>query len=294
MLHSSSLVLILVLLLVTATAADDQSAKKTKSKPNRSELVRVVKAAFIATHDGWSSDEVVLQDKLNAKFVAHCRQEISNVDEFQCNWTLMNLRKAGKLSDIKSTKRRRDRHDEYFHAAEIAARHMYDKYKLTTDRVLCDPKHRKEFDKVAHAVTPDVSAYLLRKAALGLRKARRLRPELVIQIADWGKKIVTLPANKIIKDSKLVPQKSGIYIFRDPTGYLYIGESSNLRIRVSKHLDHSDRKSLAHHLWKKGADEITLELHIFDADSQAKSKTVRRAYESELIRSRKPRFNIAP
>jgi hypothetical protein len=37
-----------------------------------------------------------------------------------------------------------------------------------------------------------------------------------------------------------------------------------------------------------------VELHAFDPDSKARSLTVRRAYESELIRSRKPRLNIAP
>ena len=83
-------------------------------------------------------------------------------------------------------------------------------------------------------------------------------------------------------------------IFRDSTGYLYIGESSSLRHRVTQHLDHSDRKSLAHYLWEKGSRDITVELHVFAKDSPAKDKSRHRAYESELIKSRKPRFNIAP
>ena len=95
-------------------------------------------------------------------------------------------------------------------------------------------------------------------------------------------------------DAKLVPDKPGICILRDPTGYLYVGESSSLRFRVNHHLDHSDRKSLAHYLWSNGNQEITVELHVFPKDSPAKDKTKRRAYESELIRSRKPKFNLAP
>ena len=98
----------------------------------------------------------------------------------------------------------------------------------------------------------------------------------------------------IVKKPEIVPTRPGIYIFRDESGYLYIGESSNLRLRVEKHLDHSDRKSLAHYLWENGNKKITVELHAFDPESKAKDKTVRRAYESELIRSREPRFNITP
>jgi hypothetical protein len=59
-------------------------------------------------------------------------------------------------------------------------------------------------------------------------------------------------------------------------------------------LDHSDSRSLAHYLWKNGVDNVTVELHAFDPDSNARLKEMRRAYESEMIRSRKPRFNIAP
>ena len=95
-------------------------------------------------------------------------------------------------------------------------------------------------------------------------------------------------------DAKLVPDKPGICIFRDPTGYLYVGESSSLCFRGNNHLDHSNRKSFAHYLWSNGNKEITVELHIFPKDSPAKDKTKRRAYESELIRSRKPKFNLAP
>jgi predicted GIY-YIG superfamily endonuclease len=85
-----------------------------------------------------------------------------------------------------------------------------------------------------------------------------------------------------------------IYIFRDASGYLYIGESENLRARVTKHLDHSDRKSLARYLWQEGVGGVTVELHAFDPDSNARNKEMRRAYESELIHSRQPRLNIAP
>jgi len=273
------------------SSSDDQPKKRSTAEKRR--LAEVVNKAFRESHDGWSSDEVVLNDELNNKFIAACREQLPDAEEKDFNWTLLNLRKAGKL-DAKTTRRRNENHDEYLHAAEVAARYMHDKYAVTTDRVFSDPLLRAEFDKVAQAVAPEVSAYQLRKATLRLRKNRQLKPELIVRIADWGREIHTLPAEMIVKKPEIVPTRPGIYIFRDESGYLYIGESSNLRLRVEKHLDHSDRKSLAHYLWENGNKKITVELHAFDPESKAKDKTVRRAYESELIRSREPRFNITP
>lgn len=282
------------------TATKKPTEEQAKAEPTRKKrtpaetrrLKEVVNLAFAATHDGWSSDEVVLNGSLNESFTKHCKAKLPKFSTFEFNWTLLNLRKAGQLK-TKATKRRRDSHDDYAHAAEIAARHMEDKYRLNIDRVICDPAKRREFDAQASAMSPGTNPYLLRKAAFGLRKARQLRPELVNRVADWGKTVQTFPADKLIKDSKLIPSAPGVYIFRDQTGYLYIGESSQLRVRVAKHLDHSDRKSLAHYLWKHGTKGIVVELHSFDPTSQARLKSMRRAYESELIRSRKPKLNIA-
>jgi predicted GIY-YIG superfamily endonuclease len=263
-------------------------------EPRDRELwARVVKQAFVAVHDGWSADEVLVRDDLNAAFVARCRSRLPTADEAELNWLLLNLRKAGQL-DAAATKQATLRHEDYGHAAEIAARQMYDKHQLSIDRVLCDPQLRQEFDRIAHSVTPDASTYELRKAALGLRKARQLRPELVARVAAWKKQVITLSAKETLADPQRVPDTPGIYIFRDASGYLYIGEAEDLRARVTKHLDQSDRKSLARYLWQEEADGVTVELHAFDPDSNARYKEMRRAYESELISSRRPRFNIAP
>ena len=143
-------------------------------------------------------------------------------------------------------------------------------------------------------MAPKVDPYLLRKASLTLRKSRRLQPELVLRVADWKKEIIALAAAVAEKEPGKVPEQPGVYIFRDETGYLYIGESANLHDRIKQHLDRSDRQSLASYLETNGVKGVTLELHAFAADSPARLKPMRRAYESELIRSRKPRFNLAP
>lgn len=269
------------------------TARAAAEPPDRDRLMAAVAGAFAAIHDGWSTDEVLVQDALNAAFLERCRALLPDADAAACNWALLNLRKAGRL-DVPATRRAADRHDDYLHAAEIATRFLYDKHQLTIDRLLCDPVHRAEFDRLAGALAPGVSAERLRRAALGLRKARALRPELVTRVADWDREVLSLPARQAAENPDLVPTRPGVYLFRDATGYLYIGEAANLRTRLRQHLQESDRERLAEYLWKAGLDGITIELHAFAPDSQARSQTARRAYESELIRSRQPRLNIAP
>ena len=253
----------------------------------------VVKQAFLETHRGYSTDEVIICDILNGAFIEACKKQLPSVSEQAFNWRLISLRKQGKLGRV-ATKRDRTNHDDYFHASEIAARFIYDKYNTTIDRALCNPKHKSEFDEIAASIAPNIPKYLLRKAAFKLRKNRQLKPELVPRVATWTKSILDFSAKDIISNPDLVPKKPGIYIFRDTSGYLYIGESENLHLRVRKHLDHSDRKSLAHYLWINSFKHITIELHVFDPYSDARLKTCRRAYESNLIQSRQPKLNIQP
>lgn len=292
---------------LAAVGAADESVPETSAnetrKPGhpadldakmRRQVKDAVRLAYLEVYDGWSTDEVLLQTELNREFLAQCRRLMPGIPDFDFNWTLLNLRKAGGLRDIKASKRRRDNADNYLHAAEIAARFLEDRYGVNTDRVLCDPKLRAEYDQEALKTAPNTDPYLLRKASLTLRKSRRLQPELVLRVADWKKDIIALPAEKAAQEPATVPDQPGVYIFRDATGYLYIGESSSLHDRVRKHLDRSDRQSLASYLKANGITGITLELHAFEPGSPARLKSMRRAYESELIRSRKPRFNLAP
>ena len=113
-------------------------------------------------------------------------------------------------------------------------------------------------------------------------------------MTDWHVTIHEVPIREAMENLDAISEQPGVYIFRDNTGYLYIGQSNNLRTRLTKHLSGSDRKALAKYLGGKDLDRITLEMHVFGPGSPALSTTPREAYESELIRSRKPRFNLAP
>ena len=236
---------------------------------------------------------MVLNSELNEAFIAECQKTLPEIDPATFNWTLLNMRKAGQLN-VPTTKTNRESVEEFAPAAEIAARLVLDRHQVSTDRMMADPKLRAEFDREVHSIDKDLDLYRLRKAAFQLRKQRQLKPELITRIADWGREIETFSLAQVKQNGQLIPEKPGIYIFRDPSGYLYIGQSDNLRTRLQEHLKASSNFSLAKYLFDQSHDRITLEIHSFAPDSQARQTMVRRAYESELIASRKPRFNIQP
>jgi len=252
-----------------------------------------VKAAFLEVHDGRSTVDVVIDPILNQSFLHALSQRNQNISSQEANWRLMNLRKTSALGSVTTVVERLD-HSSYVHASEIAARLMEDRFDLTVDRVLCDPVSSAEFDRIARQVAPDISCYRLRKAALGLRKGKKLQPEVVKRVAAWEVDIIEHTAAELLLDIDLIPSRPGIYIFLDPSGYLYLGESGNVRQRVAKHLDHSDRKSLARYFWDEGFSEIKVQIHAFAPNSDAKKTSMRRAYESDLLAKRSVRFNIRP
>ena len=280
---------------VKSTPPLTASVQPQRDKQSQAIIDAAIVESFQSSHDGWSSDEVILQSELNRQFVEACQKSLKAVeaDAAELNWRLLNLRKAGKLK-IKATRRDRRSYSQLKHIAEIAARMMEDKHSVSSDRVMADPALRKEFDQIALNIDKGLDTYLVRKAAFKLRKTRKLKPELITRVADWDREVTEHKAEELVTNAKLVSTNPGIYIFRDETGYLYIGEADNLRNRLKTHLDESDRQSLAKYLKENGVESITVEIHSFDPNSRAKELMVRRAYESELIRSRKPRFNIRP
>lgn len=169
-----------------------------------------------------------------------------------------------------------------------------DRHGISIDQIMADPVRRSEFDRQVQRLSPDTDLYLVRKSAFQLRKARRLRPELITRIANWDRKIEKFAVSSMRSDWSQVPARPGVYLFQDETGYLYIGSAENLRDRLKQHLSESSNAGLFNYLGAGHSREIHVEVHSFPSDSRARELTVRRAYESELIRSRKPKFNILP
>ena len=280
----------LLLLNYEAPTAPEASAKLLPKRTQ--ELIAAVTTAFLQTHGGHSTDDVVICDEFNEVFVTAAQQIVPDAKAAELNWMLFGLRKAAKLGRVTTTRIRLRDQEEFAHAAEIAARLMEDNCAMTLDRVLCDPVLREQFDSFAQAIAPGYTPYHYRKAALNLRKARRLRPELVKRIMPRGKQPNIIDAAMVTADPTLVPSLPGIYMLYDRTGCLYLGESENLRLRVRKHLDHSDNKSLARYFWAQHKKLVKVEVIPFERGNLAAIKANRKALEADLIKSRKPKFNL--
>ena len=275
------------------TFAED-SVSSNKSSSEKSISKATLQKVFAESHDGWSLDEVLLHDERRAKVLAAASQQLPDISEQEIWEALVRLRKAGKLA-AETTRRESTDYGDALAAAEIAARRIQDQYELPFDQILVNREKLDEYDKIAHAIGGETSdTYTLRKAAMKLRKSRELKPELVLRVNDWKREIQTMSIEEARARVSTLSTRPGVYIFRDATGFLYIGQSNNLRERLTKHLEESDRKQLAKYLSDQATGALTLELHIFAAGSPAEQTIVREAYESELIRSRKPRLNVAP
>ena len=252
---------------------------------------------FVASYDGWSSDEVLLDDQRRSRFIAACRKKENGLPDLTndeiCELLLKLRKRGGQLPAATKRQARDPGRDHLIPVAEISARRLHDELGRHTDAILVSSQCRKLFDSIAETVLPGCDKYLVRKTALQLRKTRRLKPELLARVTDWKLKIREDSVPNLAANSDEISERPGIYIFRDASGYLYIGQASNLRRRLSEHLEESDRPALADYLTSGSAD-VRVEIHVFQPGSPGEQLAIRRAYESDLIRTRKPRLNLAP
>jgi hypothetical protein len=242
--------------------------------------------SFLSVRNGFSPDRVIADPELDALFLGGCRQRGLTEPDEELNQVLLNARKAGALADIPTEHRTwLPNVSECAFASEIAVRFLERRDGVTLDQVLCSPKRAAEFDRVAARICPGLTPLEYRWGALRLRKRRRLKPELLARVSRSERVL-----NCCVSDLDLltIPQSQGLYILFDSHTALYVGETKNLRRRLSKHLEHSDNKGLAQWLWEHGSDGLHVEIHILAKDTRTKA---RKALEADLIDSRRPVFN---
>ena len=249
----------------------------------------LIREAFVEVRNGLSADRVIADPKLNAIFVKACREHNLCDSAEEINLALMNARKGSHLSGLpRSKKTSFPDEDDYTFAAEIAIRFLERRDGTNLDRVICSPDKASEFDELAGRLAPGYSSLQYRWAALNLRKRKVLKPEQMSHVVASEKVKIDRIQELLIEK---ITENQGLYVFTDSESKktLYVGEASNLRKRLSKHLEHSDNKGLAHWIWEHGTGDIWLEIHELP---HCTTKKVRRALEYELIQTREPIFNV--
>ncbi len=262
-------------------------SKQKQSSPSDDLLRRGVAAAFKAVSSGYSADRVIADINLNAQFLKSCSALGLECADTRLNQCLLNLRKASVLADFKCAKRTNIRNqEEYSFGSEIAVRIIERRRLVSLDQVLCDPVLALEFDEIASRIAPGYSSLEYRWAALCLRKTSRLKPELLGRVVR-AEVVGPIPVRGL--DVASLPIAQGLYIFASKERVLYVGEATNLRNRLKKHIDHSDNKFLAQYLWEFGAKGVILEYHVLPESIPTR---IRKAMELELIRSRRAEYNV--
>lgn len=242
--------------------------------------------AFVEAHDGWSADRVIADPQINGKFIRACREHGLVDPTAELNLDLLSKRKRRGVLPPTTRPTTIRGQDEYAFASEIAIRSLERKHGTTLDRVLCDPELAQEFDYVASAIAPGFTPLEYRWTALGLRKTRKLRPEILGRVVPSE---VIGPALVAPLDVSAIPKQQGIYVLSTREKVLYVGEAKSLQNRIKRHLDHSDNKQLARYIWAFGRDDLFIEYHVLPEHTRT---DVRKAMELELIRSRRAEFNV--
>jgi site-specific DNA-methyltransferase (adenine-specific) len=137
-----------------------------------------VRNAFFSVHEGESTEEVIINDSLRSAFVKACDEGLARLGlrrrkEYDYNWTLETLRKEGKLGGVFNRKKRKGsfvKDSNYECAKDIAGQIVGAGLPKSIDKMMCDPSLRRKFDKKATSIAPEIDVYLVRKAALNLRK----------------------------------------------------------------------------------------------------------------------------
>ncbi len=237
--------------------------------------------AFQSTHKGFSADRVVTDPELNQGFIDACVHLGLAGDARSWNMLLFRLRKAGRLSHIDTRLRTSiswEEYDKYMFASEIAWQMMLDdKSADSLDEILCDPMLAAEFDEIAGRFAPGYKPIEYRWAALTLRKTAhmaRSRAAVLTPPSRLGKMV---PIEEL--NSKSLPSKPGLYVLSEHTRKLYVGQTPDLRSRLTLHRCQVDA-------WSRFSDAIVVQTLPLDYATAG-----RLAWQSCLVKKYKPRLN---
>jgi DNA modification methylase len=248
------------------------------------ELDAVIFEAFVITRDNYPVDRVIADPALNAKFVDRCSRWGLPGTAFDWNHRLMNLRKAGRLSDLprsKQTSFTDEERDSCVFACEIAIQQFHER-GIPVDQVLCDPETAVEFDESVRSIVGiDLSSFLMRWIAIGIRKRAHATRRKAAAIVERKRR---LPTHRILAselDFSAIPPTSGLYWLENALAErnLYVGETLNLQKRLEAQILTS-----TFDFWGTAKDQLAVRIQKEDATKLS-------GFQSYWIRHWKPEGN---
>ena len=264
---------------------DEQAAENESRAEMLTQTMQGVLRAFLRHGDGRELESLLADPARNAGFVDDCRQQGLAGDARSWNSLLFRLRQAGDLEPLPRDATPpvpTERRDCCLSGAEFAWRTLVDREADSLDEILCDPQLAAEFDRLASEFSPGGEPVEYRWAAIQIRqlvKTARIRSSVIAVPRKWSAEFANLAS---VAPADL-PAHSGLFQLQQGTETLYVGDSCDLRARLTSILagDCARRASTY-------SDEpIRLryrELPIDPADGMV--------YAAALAQALKPRWNL--
>ena len=210
---------------------------------------KAVTRAYLTAREGYSSDRVLADPALNAKFIEACHEFGVDDTVLHLNLALIGLRKHNKL---KAKSRRSVVPDlwRYAVASEIAARVMFYTHGASVDTTLAHPRLAAEFDQLAAAVTPGYRPFEYRWAALNVRKkgaSVKLKPHEIERL-DWSQRVR-------FDELRRLPSDQGVYSLFEGDTHLYVAGTENIPQSIESH--QRLPRALESELWKPHPDRLS-------------------------------------
>lgn len=250
-----------------------------------------VAQAYLETREGFSIDRVIVDPEINRRFLHRCRELGLTGTDFELNWKLVNARKDRYLPHIATTRKYTGRRvDDFDFSSEIACRFVQrqvrrrEKRSVSLYEILCDPRLAGEFDGIAEKLAPGFSPLEYRWAALRVRKVARSNWTKALEAASPSFDL--LGSAEAVEASR-IPDEQGVYLFRCAEEAVFIGHTENLRTRVERHFDSSDKRGVPEWLYDPGREAI----HLAVAALPDVTPTIRKLVELRAIATHRPVFN---
>jgi hypothetical protein len=214
----------------------------------------IIIQAYEKVRDLWSSDRVIADPVLNKKYTTCCRQLGLPGSAYEFNRELMNARKANKLAHLRKAKPFRldpSLVDKFYFACELAIRFFKLTKGVTVDQILCDPHLAAEFDQFAAKLAPGFTSLDYRWTAFSVRKRGGLKRNLQ-DISNLPEPPDFSSADHIrnLRLSK-IPDVAGFYMFSSDDDAIFLNQTNNLQVRLTKHMQNSGERGLPACLWEK-------------------------------------------
>lgn len=224
-----------------------------------------------ACHDGFSVDRMVADPVLNEDFQTACDRQGIPGTPAERNRRLFHLRKGGeiKAAGIETEQRTGfswKSQSRYIFASEIAWRQMINDYPgRSLDEILCDPRLAAQFDVVAERFAPGYRPLEYRWAALTLRKKLGAAKKHARDHIETGFGMQRFDSaasfDQYQKNPHLLPASPGVYaICNGRDEFLYVGETSNLRDRLTRHF--ASQREVEQ--WQGQAADLAVSHHVVE------------------------------